>query len=101
MATVNSPLAADLIDQSGVLSYWIMATLKVAESNDEVPIDDRITSLIFMVDIWINKPQLVARQLDGAAEAILHILKKASRDVRRTLSSISIELMFRLLEAFA
>lgn len=39
--------------------------------------------------------------MDGAAEAILHILKKASRDVRRTLSCISIELMFRLLEAFA
>ena len=56
MMTLNAPLAGELIDQSGVLSYWIMATLKVAESNDEVPIDDRITSLLFMVEIWINKP---------------------------------------------
>jgi hypothetical protein len=39
--------------------------------------------------------------LDGAPEAILHILKKASRDVRHSLSYVSIELMFRLLESFA
>jgi hypothetical protein len=98
---MHSPLAADLIDHSGVLSYWIMASLKVAESNDELPIDDRIISLIFIVEIWINKSTLISQQLDGAPEAILHILKKAARDIRHTLSYISIELMFRLLEIFA
>lgn len=37
----------------------------------------------------------------GGSESIIRILKKAARDVRKTLTVISIELMFRLLEKFA
>jgi len=37
----------------------------------------------------------------GAADSVMRILKKAARDVRKTLTVISIELMFRLLEKFA
>lgn len=99
--TVGSQLATELIEQSGVLSYWIMASLKVAESTSEVPLNDRIISLVLMTEIWVQRPMFVNNQLQGASEAILHIMKKAARDVRRTLSYVSIELMFRLLESFA
>ena len=84
-----------------MLSYWIMASLKVAESTGEVPLNDRIISLVFMAEIWMNRPNFVGKRLEGASDSILHILKKAARDIRRTLSYISIELMFRLLESFA
>ena len=99
--SLGSKLANELLDQPGVLSYWIMSSLKVAESTAEVPLNDRIISLVFIVEIWMARPQFVQRKLDGASESILHILKKAARDIRRTLSYIAIELMFRLLESFA
>ena len=99
--TINSKLGLELLEQSGVLSYWIMMALKIAESNAEVPLNDRIISLVFLTEIWIYKPNFVGKKLEGASDAILHILKKAARDIRRTLMIIAIELMFRLLESFA
>ena len=39
--------------------------------------------------------------VNGATDSILRILKKAARDVKTTLTLISIELLFRLLEKFA
>ena len=39
--------------------------------------------------------------MPGASEAIMKILKKASRDIRKTLTIVAIELMFRLLERFS
>lgn len=78
-----------------------MASLKIAESTSEVPLNDRIISLVFMTEIWSHKPLFIAKNLEGAPEAILSIMKRAARDVLHTLSSTSIELMFRLLETFA
>lgn len=101
LMTLNSPTAHELIDRSGVLSYWIMTSLKVAESTSEVPLNDRIISLVFMTEIWIQKPRFIASQLERAPEAILNIMKRASRDVLLTLSHTSIELLFRMLENFA
>ena len=51
--------------------------------------------------MWLSKPKYVDKNITGATDQILRILKKAARDVRRTLCVISIELMFRLLERFA
>ena len=62
-ASVNTKLGSELIEQSGVLSYWIMMALKIAESNTEVPLNDRIISLIFMTEIWIQKPAFVGAKL--------------------------------------
>lgn len=78
-----------------------MTSLKVAESRGEVPLNDRIISLIFMTEIWITKPLFIARHLERAPDNILAILKRASRDILLTLSQTSIELLFRLLESFA
>ena len=86
---------------SGVLSHWVLQALRVAESSDEITLDDRITSLVLLTEIWINRPALVDRSLDGIGEQILNILRKGARDVKQTLSIVSVELMFRLLENFA
>ena len=44
---------------TGVLSYWVLQSLKVAESNSEITLDDRIASLIFLTEIWINKTEFI------------------------------------------
>ena len=51
--------------------------------------------------MWICKPAYVDKNLTGASDAILRILKKAARDIRKTLTVIALELMFRLLTKFA
>ena len=44
---------------NGVLSFWVLQSLKVAESTGEVTLDDRITSLIFLVEIWLNSTEFL------------------------------------------
>jgi len=90
-----------VIEQTGILKYWIMNSLKIADANFEVPLNDRIISLVFLTEIWLVKPKYVNKNITSGPDSILKILKKAARDVRKTLCIISIELMFRLLERFA
>jgi hypothetical protein len=89
------------VESSGVLKYWIINSLKVAESAGDVTLNDRIISLVLLTEIWLGNPKFVDKNITGAGESILRILKKAARDIRKTLTVISIELMFRLLERFA
>jgi hypothetical protein len=99
--SLNTDLGKVVVEQSGVLKYWLINSLRIAESNNEVPLNDRIASLVFLTEIWLGRPQYVDKNITGAAESVMRILKKAARDVRKTLTVISIELMFRLLEKFA
>ena len=64
-------------------------------------IDDRITSLVFLTEIWLNKTEFFDTVLQGTGQATLNILKRAARDIKQTLAIVAIELMFRLFEAFA
>ena len=89
------------LEMSGVLSHWVLQSLRVAESLDEITLDDRITSLVLLTEIWINRPGSIDKSLEGVGEQILNILRKGARDVKQTLSVVSVELMFRLLENFA
>ena len=75
--------------------------MQVVESTGNIPLDDRIVSLVFMVEIWRTKTKLVERALVNAAEQITRALKRAARDMKRTLVVISIELLFRVLDTFA
>lgn len=52
--TLNSELSHHVIEQSGVLKYWLINSLRIAESNSEVPLNDRIASLIFLTEIWLG-----------------------------------------------
>jgi hypothetical protein len=49
-------LADRVLMQSGVVRYWLTNSLKVAESQNELPLNDRIVSLVFMTSIWMTKP---------------------------------------------
>ena len=86
---------------SGVLSYWVLQSLKIADTKGEITLDDRIASLAFLTEVWICKPDFIDKHIEGSGQVVLNLLKKGARDVKQTLSIISIELMFRLLENFA
>ena len=76
--------------------------MKIAESQDEIPLNDRIQSLIFLTEIWLARTDFIDNQMaQGTNHSILNILKRAARDVKQTLSTVSIELLFRLFENFA
>ena len=59
MATYNSELGQEVLDMGGVLSFWVLQSLKIAESTGEVTLDDRIGSLVFLTEIWINKTEFI------------------------------------------
>ena len=63
--------------------------------------DDRISSLLFFTEIWLNKTEYIDTAVVGSGPAVLNILKRAARDVKQTLATVAVELMFRLLEQFA
>ena len=86
---------------TGVLSFWVLQSLKVAESMGDVTLDDRISSLVFLTEIWLNKTDFIDNTIQGTGQATLNILKRAARDIKQTLAIVAIELMFRLLETFA
>lgn len=64
-------------------------------------LDDRISSLVFFTEIWLNRTDYIDTVIEGSGPAVLNILKRAARDVKQTLAIIAIELMFRILESFA
>ena len=57
--------------------------------------------MIFMTNLWLERPKFFDKAARVPAETIIQILKKGARDDRRTLCMISIELMFRLLSNFS
>jgi len=48
---------------NGVLSFWVFQSLKTAESTGEVTLDDRITSLVFLTEIWLLRPDFIDVQI--------------------------------------
>ena len=48
---------------TGVLSFWVLQSLKVAESSGEVTLDDRISSLVFLTEIWLAKSEFIAHTI--------------------------------------
>jgi len=101
VASVDTDIGKAAFEESGVLSYWVTETIKIAESVTEVPLNDRVSSLVFVCQIWIMKCDFISKNFHELVLQLLNVLKRASRDIRQTLVIVSVELMFRLLEEFA
>jgi hypothetical protein len=100
LTTEEEPLFKECIESSGVLRFWIANCFQVADSTGEVPLDDRIASLVFLGEIWRLRTSLVEQFQPQASDQVVNILKRAARDMKRTLVIIAIEMMFRVLESF-
>lgn len=86
-----------LAQSSEVLSSWIKNTSQTAESNYNMLLNDRLIALILLTELLQQSHQVQTPIFEKTVE----ILKRASRDIRRTLITIAIELLFRLLGHFA
>jgi len=98
LATAETRVGKETFEDSGVLSYWITSAIKMAESQGEVPLNDRIASMCFACQVWLVKCDFMVRNFPDMAMSLLNVLKRASRDMRQTLVIVALELMFRLLE---
>lgn len=84
-----------------MLKYWLNTSIQVADSNNQYDLQDKIVALVFLTEIWLHRSDFVESFMPGASDAIMKILRKASRDMSKNLTYVSIELMFRLLERFS
>jgi len=41
------------------MSFWVLQSLRVAEGTVEITLDDRIQSLVFLVEIWLTAPDFI------------------------------------------
>lgn len=66
-------------------------------------INERQIALTLLVDFWRTKPEIIQNQQnDGrAADAIMSVLKKGTRDRAKIVSILSMNLMAALLDDFA
>ena len=61
VASAETPVGTELFEESGVLSYWVVETVKIAESVTEVPLNDRVSSLVFVCQIWLQKCDFMSK----------------------------------------
>jgi hypothetical protein len=82
VATADTQAGRETFEKSGVLSYWITACIKMAENTGEVPLNDRVASLVFVTQIWLQKSDFMSRNFPDVTVSLLNVLKRASRDMR-------------------
>ena len=80
VSQADTRVGKETFEDSGVLSYWITSSIKVAESQGEIPINDRTSSLVFVSQIWLTKSDFMAENFPDVADSMLNVLKRASRD---------------------
>lgn len=68
LTTLDDNLAKENIENSGVLSFWISNCFQVAESTSEVPLNDRIVSLVFLGEIWRHRTTIVEQSQPKASD---------------------------------
>lgn len=52
--THKTDIGVEILEQNGVLRFWAIQSLKVVESPIDVTLDDRISSLVLLTEIWLN-----------------------------------------------
>jgi hypothetical protein len=80
----------EVLEQSGVLKFWVAESFKVADVNNLVLLNDRITSMVLLTEIWLARPNYFDPLSRGSPETMIQILKKGARDYQRTLCLISV-----------
>lgn len=84
--------------KTNMLDFWIDMAVRQADSFGQV--DDRLTAMIFLTDIWFNFSQYVDQKGD-LSNTLIGIMRKFAREKSFSAKIVSISLMFRLLDRFA
>jgi hypothetical protein len=88
------------VSENGILDYWVDICLENAGLDNQHSIEERISSLTLLSDIWFSFTEYIDNKPDRVA-FILQVLKKACRDRQRSLRIVAVSLQFRLLDKFA
>lgn len=81
----------EVFEQAGVLKYLVIESFKIADfDNQWQSLNDRITSLVFLIEVWLERPALMDPMTKQSPDNMIAILKKGARDYQRTLSIESV-----------
>ena len=89
-----------MVEESGLLQYWIDNCSRQADNDGKHSLEDRISALSLLTDIWLSYTQFV----DSKAEmgnTILSMLKRSARERTRSMRIVSAASLFTLLDSFA
>jgi len=81
-----------------MLDQWVDKALRLADSADTI--DDKISSLSFLVEVWYTFSSYMDTKADHA-NAVLTTLRKIARERSGNASIVAASLMFSLLDKFA
>lgn len=81
-----------------LIPYWIEIAVRQAENDGKHSIDERLTAMGFMSDIWLKFPDQINQLSDTA---IIQILKRSVRERTKSVRLASSNYLFTLLDTFA
>lgn len=86
--------------RTDLLDIWIDIAIRQAEAQGPHGLDDRITAMTLICDIWYLFSDYVDQKPDLSG-SLLATLRRCSRDRSIAARIVAISLMFRLLDKFA
>lgn len=92
----------ELLQRKGVIDGWVRTGLKSAENEDwdKFGLDEKVRGLAFLSDCWLAFPAHFAQGLQ-VDRTLIDLLKRGARSPQNSLKLKCIELLFKLLDAFA
>lgn len=70
----------EVVEQSGVIKFWVTELFRQADVNSVVSLDDRMMSCVLLTEVWLHKPNFIDPLTRQSPETLIEILKKGARD---------------------
>jgi len=83
-----------------LIDYWVEMCAREAENDGKHPIEERISSLALLADLWL----LFTPYVDSKGETVntvIFMLKRAVRERSKAIRLASVAFLFRILDDFS
>lgn len=90
----------DAAVESGLVDYWLDLTAREAENDGMHTLQERITALALMTEVWLHFSDHVG-EVEDCANTIIYMLKKACREQSRMIKLTTAGMLFKLLDSFS
>ena len=83
-----------------MIDYWVEMCAREAENDGKHPIEERISSLALLADLWL----LFTPYVDSKGETVntvIFMLKRAVRERSKAIRLASVAFLFRILDDFS
>jgi hypothetical protein len=71
VSTVGQQLSMEVLEQGGVLKFWVSECFRVADVNNQVSLNDRITSMVLLTEVWLVRPNYFDPLSKGSPENMI------------------------------